>query len=193
MDSQAQGAGLVFWGRWLIATTIGWIVGTIAAIVLSYLVVNLVYPKTTNLIVGLCMGAAIGVSQKMAVRRWIKLAGGWVWGAMVGLGIPFVVTVLVDERWARAEFLPENWVVGQLLIAVVGGFLAGLLQFRYLRPYTSRASWWILVSVVSCGLAWLSTSLSGPGGLVVGGVVLGAVSGGLLILLLREPTANEAV
>jgi hypothetical protein len=160
----------------------------VGAIVLSYLVVNLVYPKETNLIVGLCMGAAVGFSQKIVVRRWIKLAGGWVWGAMVGLGIPFVVAVIVDELWAGADDLPEDWLLGRLLIAVVGGVLAGLLQARYLRPYTSRANLWILVSVVSWGLAWLS-----PGGLVVGGIVLGAVSGGLLMWLLRGPTVAEAV
>ena len=38
------------------------------------------YPKETNLILGLCFGAAVGLSQKIAVRRQITLAYGWVWG-----------------------------------------------------------------------------------------------------------------
>jgi hypothetical protein len=76
------------------------------AIVLSYLVLNLVNPKETNLIVGLCMGAVVGFCLLVVARRWIKLARGWVWGAMVGMGIPFVAAVIVDELWpAQRIFL----------------------------------------------------------------------------------------
>ncbi|TFG51520.1 MAG: hypothetical protein E4H37_07760, partial [Gemmatimonadales bacterium] len=106
MSTQTSDVGWGFWIRWVVATTIGWVVGTFAAIILSYLVVNLVYPKETNLIVGLCLGAAVSLSQKMGVRRWLTLAHSWVWGAMVGIGIPFVVVVLLDELRPGAS---ESW------------------------------------------------------------------------------------
>lgn len=57
MDSQSPDLNRTFWIGWIVATTIGWIVGMIGAIALSYLVVNIFYPRTTNLIVGVCMGA----------------------------------------------------------------------------------------------------------------------------------------
>jgi hypothetical protein len=97
MSSSETHARLDLWGRWVVATTLGWVVGVLAAFPLSYFVVNLVYPKETNLIVGLCLGAAVGVSQAIAVRPRITLGRGWVWGATAGLGIPFVLAVVVDE------------------------------------------------------------------------------------------------
>ncbi|MFH1681149.1 MAG: hypothetical protein ABIH26_10955 [Candidatus Eisenbacteria bacterium] len=191
MASRAPDPGWGFWGRWLAATTIGWVVGAVSAIVLSYLVVNLVYPKTTNLIVGVCMGAAVGLSQKIAARRWLSLSHAWTRGAAIGLGIPFVLGVLADELRPFGVRLPEDGPFGVLLVGVGGGLIAGLLQVRVLRPHTSRAGAWAWASVLSWGLAWLSTTLGGPVGLL-GGVVLGAASGGLLVWLLKSPAAEAA-
>ncbi|MGD8698203.1 MAG: hypothetical protein PVJ43_02865 [Gemmatimonadales bacterium] len=78
------------------ATFIGWVVGMLAAIILSYVVLNsLVYAKETNLIVGLCLGAAVALSQKIVVRRRLDLAISRLWGAVIGIGIPFVAVVLL--------------------------------------------------------------------------------------------------
>ena len=63
MDTNLSNLGWRFWGRWLVATTVAWVVGFIAAIALSYLVVNAFYPEESNLIVGLCMGAALAIGQ----------------------------------------------------------------------------------------------------------------------------------
>lgn len=181
MSMPTSDVGWGFWIRWVVATIIGWLVGTFAAIILSYLVVNLVYPKETNLIVGLCVGAAVGLSQKIAVRRWITLAYSWVWGAMVGIGIPFVVIVLLDELRPGAG---EGW---WPLLLIAGGALSGLLQVPALRPHTSRVYWWVLASTVSWSLAWFISRVAGITGFLAGGAVLGAVSCGLL-LWLRNPT-----
>lgn len=164
---------------------IGWIVGTLAAFILSELVVNLVYPKQTNLILGLCIGAAVGLSQKIAVRRWITLAHSWVWGAMVGIGIPFMVIVLLDElRPGAGESLPE------LPPLIIGGAICGLLQVPALRPHTSRVYSWVLASTVSWSLAWSAANLEYFFG---GGGVLGAVSGVLLLWLLTVPKTAKTV
>ena len=183
MDVQVQDAGWSFWGRWLLATLIGWIVGLVVAIVLSYAIVNLFYPEESNLIVGLVLGAGVGLAQMIAVRRVLPLTQRWVWGAAVGLGIPFIVAVVVDEAWFGAAEASDMWLV---LVAVAGGAIAGLIQARTLRPHTPRAQWWILVSVLSWGLAWLTSVVLGEVGILVGGVVLGVVSGALLIWMLRS-------
>jgi len=83
--------------EWIGATVIGWFIGIVSAIILSYLVINPIYPKETNLIVGLCIGAAVGLSQKIAARQWITLSKSWIWGAMVGIGFPFIVSVIIEE------------------------------------------------------------------------------------------------
>ena len=190
MSPEVRDAGPGVWCRWLVATFVGWVVGVIVASVLSYLVVSLFYPKETTLIVGLCMAAGVALAQKIAVRRSVPLAGRWVWGAAVGLGAPFMAATIVDELWFSTAGLSRGW---PILIAVVGGALAGVLQAGALRPHTSRAHWWTLASLMSWGLACLTSTVLGEAGFLLGGVVLGGVSGGLLIWLLGSPPTAEAV
>jgi hypothetical protein len=187
MSTKESDAGWKFWILWVVATIIGWVVGTVAAIVLSYLVVNLVYHKTTNLIVGLCVGVAVSLSQKIAVRRRITLAHGWVWGAMVGIGIPFVVVVLLEEL---RPGVGERW---EAPLLAAGGAICGLLQVPALRPLTTRAYWWVLVSTVSWSLAWLISNVATIVGFMGGGAVLGVVSCGGLLWLRKPPKTATTV
>ncbi len=183
MVSQAWNFGWRFWARWLIASVIGWVIGIILAIVLSYAVVNLFYDKTTNLIVGLVLGAGVGLAQMIAVRKVMPLTWRWVWGAAIGLGVPFIVAVVIDEVWfAEVETIEAGFVI----VGAAGGALAGLLQKRALRPHTHRTEWWILASTVSWSLAWLGNIVLGEAGIAVGGVILGAVSGALLIWIVNR-------
>lgn len=117
------------------------------------------------------------------VRRWITLSRGWVWATMAGMGIPYVAVVLVDEFGLGLGDLPGEWLFG--FTAVAGSVIGGLMQTRVLRPHTSSASWWVVATVVSWGLAW---SL-GP---LIGGLALGAVGGGVLIWLVRAPMTGQA-
>lgn len=177
-------------GRWFLGTLIGWFVGVLLAIGLSYAVVGLFFAEETNLIVGLVLGAAVGLAQLVAVRGVLPLTSRWVWGAAAGLGIPFVVGVVAAAIWSNVAEASDTWLV---LVALAGGALAGLLQAPALRRHTSRAHWWIPASLVSWGVAWLASVAWAEAGLLLGGVVLGAVSGSLLIWVLRSATAHEAV
>ena len=189
MDSQALPTSWSFWGRWVVATCIGWVLGIIMAFALSYQVVNLFYPEETNLIVGPVLGASVAFAQMIAARRLVSLTYRWVWGAAVGLGIPFIVAVLIDEIWLGTSETSEMWL---LLVVAAGGALTGVLQARALRPHTPRAQWWILASLMSWGLAWLTSIVVGEAGFRAGGIILGALSGALLIWLLRFLSADDA-
>jgi len=183
MVSQKFNGGWSFWFRWLIATVIGWVVGLILAIVLSYAVVSLFFDETTNLIVGLALGAGVGLAQMIAVRKILPLTWRWVWGAAAGIGLPFVIAVVIDEMWFSEA---ETFEAGFVIVGAVGGALAGLIQQGALRSHTSLAKWWILASPVSWGLAWLANIVLGEAGIAVGGIVLGAVSGAMLIRMVDE-------
>ena len=182
MDSREQNVGWALWGRWLLATVIGWVVGIVVAIVLSYTVVNRFHPEETNLIVGFCVAAAVGAAQVFAVRRVLSLKWVWVLGTIVGMGVPYTVVVLFAEAWFGAIQVSAMWLVP---IVVVAGALAGMIQVGALTRHTMRAHWWIWVSVVTWGVTWLvSFSLREPG-LLVGILVHGALSGAFLIWLVR--------
>jgi uncharacterized membrane protein len=190
MDSQAHPTRWKFLGLWVVATFIGWVVGVVIAIVFSYLIVNLFYPKETNLILGLVLGAVVGLTQMLAVRRLVFLTYRWVWGAAVGMGIPFIVAVVIDEIWFSTSEASDLWLV---LVAVVGGAFAGVLQAPTLRPHTPSARWWSLASIAAWGLAWLTSAILGEGGFLLGGVILGAVSGSLLIWILKYSSDDKDV
>jgi hypothetical protein len=190
MDSQGQNVGWALWGRWLLATIIGWVVGIVIAIVLSYTVVNLFHPEETNLIVGLCVGAAVSSAQLVAVRRVLPLKWVWLPGAIVGMGVPYTVAVLFSEAWFGAVQVSGMWLIP---IVVITGALAGLIQVGALKRHTRRAYSWIWVSVVTWGVTWLVSFALREPGLLVGVLVHGSLSGSFLIWLVRTSPSREAV
>jgi hypothetical protein len=168
----------------LVATFIGWVIGVVAAIGLSYLIVNPFYPKETNLLLGLCMGAGVAVAQKLVLQPFVPLSWRWVWGAAAGIGAPFAAAVLIGELWPEPSEAPDIWLV---LAAIAGGALAGALQAPGLRPHTALPQAWILASLISWGLAWFTSAVLGEAGFLLGGIVLGASSGAGFHWLLRRP------
>ena len=189
---RVRDTGWVLWGRWLLATLIGWFVGLIASIVLLYNTWNF-FPEETNpiaviavVISGLLPGAGVGLAQMITVRQALPLTQRWVWGAAVGMGIPFIVAGGVLGTVEASGM----WIV---LVAVAGGALAGLIQAPTLRRHTSRAQWWVSASLVSWGIAFLITVASFQAWILAGGAVLGVVSGALLIWIIRSSPGHEAV
>ena len=169
-----------FWGRWVIATFIGWVGGFILAIVLSYSVVNFFYPKETNLIVGACLGGTVSFSQRFAIRRWLDLGPIYVWGAVIGIGIPFAITVLMSE-WGAALGPTES-----ILLLATGALACGLLQARALRiPFGGMYVWPLITMLVWTG-AWLISRVPNNYGIVGATAIHGIVSGGTLIWLLGQ-------
>lgn len=108
-----------FVAGWSLATVAGFVVGMLGAIVLSYPVVNLFYPKETNLIVGLCVGAGVGAGQIIAARPWLRLAKSWMWGAAVVMGPPFIATVVLRELGWELDAAPAR--VSLATVALAGG------------------------------------------------------------------------
>jgi len=156
--------------EWIGATVIGWFIGIVSAIILSYLVINPIYPKETNLIVGLCIGAAVGLSQKIAARQWFTLSKSWIWGAAIGIGFPFMMSVIVAEV---RHGVVESW---EIPLIVAGSTLCGFLQLPALRSLTPRAYWWILASGISWSFTFLIIRVGGLVGFLGGGLILGILS-----------------
>jgi len=174
-----------FFGRWVLATGLAWPVGLIVAIVVAQLV-NLVYARETNLVVGLCLGAVIGVAQCQAARESrVYICNRWILATALGMGIPFVAEVLWTEIGGGATMLTDS-VLSRALGGLVGGALVGLLQLRAIRLLSPRASWWVLSSAVAWCVAWASTAVGAVAGVLLGGVLLGTISGSTFLWLPRH-------
>jgi len=178
-------AGL-FW-RWTIATLAGWVLGLIVAIGLSYAIIAVTGGEESNLIVGLCMGAVLGLVQMLAVRSTLPLGWRWVWGGAVGMGIAFIAATLLAMTMPALADASDAWLV---LVAVIGAAISGALQAPALREHTPKAGMWVLASIVSWAVAWGITAVLPELGLLLGGALLGLVGGGLLLWILRSSPAG---
>jgi hypothetical protein len=106
--------------------------------------------------------------------------------------------------------IPITWIIfpalwcGQIAF-VAGGVLAGVLQQRILRRQVCHSAWWVPASAAGWGLNMIGLGLIGlanycPKGTcpfvafigflvpaVLGAILLGIITGGALIWLLRQP------
>jgi hypothetical protein len=116
----------------------------------------------------------------VVARPWLTLTSTWALGSALGMGIPFVAVVVLDEIGVGAMNGAGAWIFG--LVALASGLLGGVLQSRVLRSHTPRAGLWVFAAMVCWGLAWLG---DGAIGFPAGGVVLGALGGGVLMWVLQ--------
>jgi hypothetical protein len=138
---------------------------------------------------GAALGSVVGLMQWFVLMRRVSRAGWWVLASAAGFavaGVGFQTAVVAFGYSEGAEGLGSSVVLGLTVVGVLGGAVAGILQWLVLRRQVSRAGWWVLASTVGWGL---SMALAGASslGLLVGGAVLGAVTGGALVWLLRQP------
>jgi hypothetical protein len=163
-------------------------------------------------------GALIGAAQWVALRSEIRHAGWWVPATTLGWATGGVIAGALSGTIGGAVTTigADQGVAGFLLAAAVGilaiGFLPSAAQWFILHRQVRGAGWWILMSGASCllgfsigfalvrlGLAEMirlfrpedfpsakSWTLAG----LVAGALYGALSGGLLVRLLRPATPS---
>ncbi|MFA6598142.1 MAG: hypothetical protein WCS69_10495 [Ignavibacteriaceae bacterium] len=174
-----------FLGRLVLATGIAWPVGIILAIVLSYAVVNQFYPKETNLIVGLCLGALVGYSQWFVLKKYFKISTWWIWASTIGIGLPFVAEVNYLEFSGSENSLIKSEFLGQIIVLSIGGLLTGLFQLKIIKALSKRSIRWIIISTLAWGISWA--------GFFLGGVILGLIIGLAMLRLLELSVQEEPV
>jgi hypothetical protein len=180
--------------KWVVSSTVGWTIGLLGSIIVAHLV-NLIYPKETNLVVGLCVGGVVGYAQWSILKKHIALSGRWVLGCAIGMGTPFIVLVVLEELGLGFPDLSYGQIMSRTPIGIAGGLLCGLLQMPLLRPVTDKSTLWILASTLGYGSSWLVSSIiEGPNaalvGLVSGGIVLGLITGVFMKHILKSHLAR---
>jgi hypothetical protein len=146
--------------------------------------------------IGVGMGLSIGFAQWCIARKWFGATSQWMWASTIGGAIPFLIADLFGKLWNQNRwfFMPA--------LAAAGGLLAGLLQRSSLRSYSDRTNWWIAAS----GAAWMCPALfiqiavypghprtpleavRNIGSIMLGGGVLGVVTGSALVWLITPDT-----
>ncbi|MGK7907400.1 MAG: hypothetical protein AB4040_09250 [Synechococcus sp.] len=85
-----------------------------------------------------------GVSQSTGPLRSVAIAIAWAVATAIALVLTNVVLNLTNLSY-------EMWIV-----FLVGPFLLGVMQWLVLRWFLPRAGWWVVLTIVGCGLGWVS-------------------------------------
>ena len=183
-----------FFTRWVVASSVGWFCGVIVFLVLAEL--QDLFHVGNGVYIGVGMGWSIGFAQWRIARKWFGATSQWMWASTIGVTIPFLLADLVGTQWDR-----DRWYLIPAL-AAAAGLLAGLLQRSSLRSHSGKPNWWVAASAA----AWMCPALliqliivpyrprtpveavRNTGSILLGGVVLGVVSGSALVWLLTPDT-----
>jgi len=160
-----------------------------------------------NAAVFIVVAAVVSLMQWLALRRVVQRAGFWVLASIIGFTISSSIHGVVCHVYGYPDDLGPLGALVWTLFFILGGTLTGLLQQRILRHQVRRSGWWVPASAAGWGLSLiglaiacfvLPTGRKGPAPFVlllirelivptIGTVLLGIVTGGVLIWLLRQP------
>jgi hypothetical protein len=187
MNTERAQVGWTFWLWWILATAVGFGVGLIVGAKVGSILEAIAGPLLGSLTAIAAVGASVGTAQWFLLRRHFPGAGWWVLATTVG-GI--VGGLLSSEL--EASLGPSI-----VRFAVFGAPIA-ISQWIVLRRHFRNAGWWVLAGIVVGlwdGLAVLQAYRAFGTGVLVGfvalGVLYGAITGGVMVWLLRQPVTKE--
>jgi hypothetical protein len=201
--------------RWVLLTVVGWVIGFPLGFVFVAVAGGIigVHEGSDSIILKLGLDnaalfifivAVVSLMQWLALRRIFRRAGFWVLASIIGFTISSISHGVVCHICGYPDDLGPHGALVWAVAFVVGGTLTGVLQQRILRRQVYRSAWWVPASAAGWGLSVIGFGLielafpkeAGPfatliGGLVLpvglGAILLGIVTGGTLIWLLRQP------
>ncbi len=182
--------GWFFWFQWTVATILGGI---------PIVVVKLGNFSAVAIIgAGIVVGFTTGIMQWLVVRQWVYRAGWWILASAVGGVVAFSVALIGSMIGSLFQFMGFG-VVGFIITGIVAGAISGttigIIQWFVLRQWVYRAGWWIFCRAVVGPIVVIGKLifiLSGGGvalvlGEIITGTLTGAVTGVLLVWLLKHP------
>jgi len=189
---------LLFWLRWVIAST-GAILLGFGILYASVFLAKAAVPGTNeDRLVGVLMfpvlATVLGALQWLVIRTRIPKAGWWVLLTVVGMlaamalapGVLQVISHAMGRQWS-GESMPE-------VLPLYGfiGFMLALAQLPVLWPHLSRAAFWPLTGIVGWVVLGLlmGKSIDIPWDILTLGSVPAAFSGLGLIWLIRKPPSE---
>lgn len=185
---------------WIMACFWGWLIGIVLILLLSGMLEAL-GTEDLQFYVGLGMGAGVGLAQWLWLKRRFPVAPLWILLSALGMCLPFLLM----------DFMPVPDGSYKLPLSVVlGGLITGRLQSQLLKKETALAAGWMMGSLLAWSLSSVAVllvnftmMLKAEGILnlllaflnlmliLLGGVVLGFVSGKVLKRILAEPSVAK--
>jgi hypothetical protein len=214
MKVKGSQVGWGFWLQWVLFSTVGFIICFFVLFILGYVVFGDVPDYSflhyfVNIMLFILVGAGAGIIQWRILGRRVSRVSWWAPAIVAGMVLAsvllYALPIAMDyflEFEHRFAFRPSF-----SMIWALGGTLAGVFQWFFLRRHISRAGWWVLASAVGwslCAVVWEEFNRFlferfgfVPGGVIgflqllntfglFSGIIMGAVTGGALVWLLRQ-------
>ena len=99
MNTEVKRGDPFTFNRWVKATTLGWLIGFVLVVVLAIAWDQI--GGRAQFMVGVGMGAGVGFMQARVLGECIESAGRWIWATTLGMGLPFVLWILVRPWVSR--------------------------------------------------------------------------------------------
>ncbi|QZZ22868.1 hypothetical protein J5X98_11270 [Leptothermofonsia sichuanensis E412] len=198
------------WEWWVLATVVGGLAGIgiagVASLIAGYL--GTISTVTLLHLVGALEGLALGFTQWLVLRRYVKHVGWWVVATGIGAVIAWLVGLQVSVMLTLiffdgvvTEATPFALLKAVFFLGAWVGAVLGLAQWFVLRTHVRKGITWVFANALAWGLgllvAFLGATLTRPGeftlkttliGVATGattGVVVGAITGIVLVWLLK--------
>ena len=188
-DTERAQVGCYVWFLWAMAWTVASTVALFVALVAIPQGVHGIILARVGMV-----GATVGIAQWFVLRWHVSRAGWWVLASAVGGALTFAVIFAADG----------------IIVARVGmvGAAVGIAQWFVLRGQVFRAGWWVLASAAGFAVGGaviraaseFESSLRGfsylphpvyVAGFVLGLALYGAITGVVMVWLLRQPVIKE--
>ncbi len=86
-------------GRWVFATSWGWLLGFVFIMIGGIAADVLLSAERAQFFLGLGMGAGIGYAQVRVTARYLGIGNAWGWACVVGMAAPFVASDILRAFW----------------------------------------------------------------------------------------------
>jgi hypothetical protein len=197
VELHSKHASWGFWLQWVTASAAGFAVAATAFWAMGRLL-GYTTPPWLGVLISIVVAVA-GVSLPgflhwLILRRWFARAGWWILASSVGSLVGFLI---LGVGLAGADtghgflFISDSYVVD--VAAILAGAAVGAMQWSVLRQWVGRAGWWVLASSVSWfGATYVyvfstrANNVSLPLGGAAAGVLSGAITGLVLVWLMRQ-------
>jgi len=196
----SRSPGWFLFAEWVAYTVAGYVLGFVVGFLLGHVLLG-------NVMVGMAIGAGVGLMQWILVRRYVPSSSFWILdcatGMTVALTVYTVVSVLYDFPFDLG--VPRGAAGWAVAFAAAGTF-AGVLQFRILRRTIPRSVAWVPASAVAwaasvAGMAippnmddsmapWLLFARNLLLAPAAAGLILGLLTGGVMLMILRSSATN---
>lgn len=172
MTSERVRMGLPLWLWWIFAVTV--------AFAFSLVANGLVNWRFYGALGFAAAGGVAGLIQWLALPDRFVKGSWWVWASILGWGLGFAAL------WYL--FIGDY---NPLLAGLAGGLIVGLVQWFEMRARVKNATWWLLANLLGWALGfwigeYLGSSIHAVVGFPVFGIIVGLVTGGTMVWLLKE-------